>query len=70
MVEINHALGVKIERGTNGEIRLSQKAYVDTLLEKYNMQECRGAATPLEPGVELSAKDNPTSSSDRGTKIS
>ncbi|KAK2574807.1 hypothetical protein KPH14_012940, partial [Odynerus spinipes] len=50
---ISNMLGVKVEKHDE-EITLSQETYIETLLNKYNMKECRSAATPLEPGLKLS----------------
>jgi len=50
--EISFALGVKIEKN-QGIISLSQEAYINSMLRRFNMSECRKAATPLDPGVKL-----------------
>lgn len=62
--EIHHVIGVKIDRKQPDTIRLSQKAYIDSIIVKYNMQECRPASTPLEPGMNI----NKTSSITREEK--
>jgi len=57
--EIHHAIGVKIDRKQSDTIRLSQKAYIDSIIAKYNMQECRPASTPLEPGMNINKTNCP-----------
>jgi len=50
--EIKFALGVKIEKD-KGTINLSQEAYINSMLRRFNISEYRRAATPLNPGVKL-----------------
>lgn len=57
--EISQALGVKVERNRMGDIRLSQRLYVEDMLKNYNMTECRETSTPLDPGIRLSKEDAP-----------
>lgn len=54
--EIHYAVGVKLDRKRNGALQLTQRAYIESTLKKY-MQECRGASTPLDPGIKISKKD-------------
>lgn len=51
--EISNVLGVTVDRHDK-IVSLNQKSYIESLTRKYNMRECRGAATPLEPGLKLS----------------
>jgi len=46
--EIRFALGVKIEKNQD-TISLSQKAYINSMLRRFNMFECRKTATPQIP---------------------
>lgn len=57
--EISYALGVKISWNKAGGVCLSQKAYIKSILRQYNMIECRGATTPLEPGMKISKEGCP-----------
>lgn len=57
--EIYYAMGVKMDRKPSGTIHLTQKAYIESILKKYNMQECRPASTSLEPGIKMSKEDCP-----------
>lgn len=54
--EVHYAIGVKVDKDQPKMVHLSQKAY-NSILRKYNMQECRQASTPLEPGINLSKKE-------------
>ena len=44
---LKFALGIKFDQLEDGSIRMSQPAYVENLLEKFNMQDCRVVDTPL-----------------------
>lgn len=56
--EIQHALGVKLDWKQANSVRLIQRAYIESILKKYNMQECKGVPTPLDPGIKISKKDS------------
>lgn len=52
-------LDIKITRnGELGSITIDQSQYVKQLLSKYGMDECRTAATPLDPGSKLNCNDD------------
>ena len=45
---LTHALGVKVEQNLkNGTITLSLGAYIDTILVRFGMQNCKPATTPM-----------------------
>ena len=44
--ELKFSLGMKIEQ-TDEFIKISQTSYIDKLVEKFNMQDCRDVDTPL-----------------------
>jgi len=52
--EIRHFIGIKIDR-TNGEICLSQSAYIKNVLKKFNMEECNSVSTPLPNKLDYTA---------------
>lgn len=56
-------LGMRIERDSETpEIRLSQKTYIQKILEKYGMQDCKPVGTPVETNLRLDRgliNDNP-----------
>ena len=41
-------------------LTLSQKTYIDSLLRKFNMEKCKPASTPLDPSIQLSRDQCPT----------
>ena len=57
--EVLFILGIKVERDMKGNMQLTQKSYIKSILKKYGMEECRGAKTPLEPGIRLSTEMSP-----------
>ena len=51
MGEIKHILGIKVTRNReNKTIHLSQKFYIESLIEKFGMQVSKEMSTPLTPG--------------------
>ena len=48
-------LGLEIDRLPNGYIQLHQKPFILKVLQRFNMQECNGVHTPMEPGRRLVA---------------
>ena len=44
--EVSHMLGIKVERMEKG-IRVSQKAYIIRVLEKFGMMNCKPRSIPL-----------------------
>lgn len=58
--EIRYVMGVKLNQEQLDTVHLTQKPYIESILRKYNMQECKPASTPLEPGTKMSKKDSPT----------
>lgn len=59
MGEAHFILGVQITRDrANRRLCLSQAEYVRSVLERFNMQDCNSAATPMATGVKL-LKDDP-----------
>ena len=50
--EISYCLGLSIKRDRkNKVITISQANYIDNVLKKFGMENCKPVATPLEPGV-------------------
>ena len=56
--DLSWFLNIKIER-TQNQIMLSQEAYVEKLLEKFNMSEPKTLETPLDVSLKLSKLDSP-----------
>ena len=46
-------VGIEIEKTTAGEIILTQTAYVEAILEKFAMSDCKPASVPMQPNQEL-----------------
>lgn len=47
--QISHILGMKVQRNReNGELRLSQDQYIQKILDKFQMSDCKTVGTPLE----------------------
>lgn len=52
---VNEILGMQVEReGDTGSIKLSQRKYVNKIIESFGMSQCKPAYTPLISGVKLS----------------
>lgn len=49
-----YCIGLRITRDNDGNYYLDQTQYIKDLLEKFNMLECKGAATPSDPNQRLS----------------
>ena len=63
--EASSILGIQITRNMKeGWLELDQKRYVEVLLEKFGMSECRGVVTPLEPNVKFSKCQEPSTEED------
>jgi hypothetical protein len=45
---VNWILGMKVTRTTEGSIRIDQEKYVNDILEKYGMENCKTVKTPIE----------------------
>lgn len=59
--DINYLLKMEVQRDMdNKTMTISQRKYVQDLLEKYGMQDCISAPTPQAVGVELKAERNMT----------
>ena len=54
---LRYFLGIEVEQNQNG-IFTSQAKYVNEVLERFNIQECKAAITPTVMGLKLSKDDN------------
>ena len=55
MGEANHVIGVEIFRDrSQGVLGLSQKGYIDQVLERFNMHSCSSGIAPILKGDKLS----------------
>ncbi|GLI66230.1 hypothetical protein VaNZ11_009969 [Volvox africanus] len=52
-------LGMEISRGAHGEVKLSQRRYIEELLQRHQLVNAKPRKTPLPPGTRaLPAEDN------------
>lgn len=51
--ELSYFLGIEVTKGSDG-IALTQTKYVTDLLQKVNMQNCKGSSTPMSSSDKLS----------------
>jgi hypothetical protein len=51
--ELKFFLKIKARRDEEGNAYLSQKQYIEDVLQKYGMKDCKPAATPLDPCEKL-----------------
>jgi hypothetical protein len=51
--EAEYFLGIKLDRGTSGELKLSQTKYVESVLDRFNMSGCKPAPSPMVPNKEV-----------------
>eukprot|EP00253_Pinus_taeda_P015073 PITA_15073 len=54
---LRYFLGIEVDQNENG-IFISQAKYVNEVLGRFNMQECKAAITPTIMGLKLSKEDN------------
>lgn len=60
---VSDILGINTEREEQtGSIRLSQKKYVDELLEKFYMTNATSVSTPIESSIKISKEMCPSES--------
>ena len=50
-------LGLEIERNSFGDVIVSQKRYIERVLERFRMQDCKPAYTPLPTNIRLHKRD-------------
>eukprot|EP00253_Pinus_taeda_P008912 PITA_08912 len=54
---LRYFLGIEVDQNENG-IFISQTKYVNEVLGRFNMQECKAAITPTVMGLKLSKEDS------------
>lgn len=50
--KVSRYLGINVNR-TEGKLELDQKDYLQEILNKYNMENCKPVATPIEVGLDI-----------------
>ena len=57
---VRKCLGINIHIDKNqGIIELDQTDYIESILQRFSMSECKGSSTPMEPGSQLNASISP-----------
>lgn len=68
MGEVKHILGMLIKRDRErGQMTISQTKYLEGILKRFGMEQCKPVSTPLEPGKhfqELPEDENPTNTNE------
>eukprot|EP00253_Pinus_taeda_P002078 PITA_02078 len=54
---LHYCLGIEVWQ-TENNIFLSQSKYAKNLVDRFRMQDCKPATTPMEPGLKLSAQSS------------
>jgi hypothetical protein len=44
-------LSIEIHRSLSRDIHFSQERLIDTILQRYQMENCNGVVTPMELGI-------------------
>ena len=55
--EVKLVLDIKISRSKNGDVVISQRAYTEWLLKRFNIHSCSPLTIPLPYGLSLSTED-------------
>ena len=64
---ISWLLGMKVARDRAAcTISLSQQTYIEAILTKYNLANCKPASVPMDPGLKLSREQSPQSAEEIG----
>jgi hypothetical protein len=63
--EPEYVIGMHVQRHANGDISLSQRLYIETLLRRFNMTDANPVDTPANSSVKLSKKLCPTDDDER-----
>ena len=58
--EAEFILGLQISRDGHGGIRLGQRAYLLTILDRFGLSECRPYFMPMVPNLQLEATKDPS----------
>jgi hypothetical protein len=64
--EANYVLGIQIERNRQiHEIYLNQQQYVQSVLERFRMLDCKPVSTPMEPHIRLTKSLPPSTEKEK-----
>jgi hypothetical protein len=56
--QLKQCLGIRVKMYENGSITLDQKQFVEYILKKFNMSDCKGADTPIETNLRLEKSED------------
>ena len=66
LCEASYVLGIKILRDrANGVLKLSQRAYIERILKRFNMQNCKSTRAPIVKGDKFSKAQCPQNDDER-----
>ena len=58
-------LGVEIKRDREAKtVHLSQGAYIDSILRRYNFDELKPLSTPMDPSIRLTSEQSPATTAE------
>ena len=55
----SYCLGVEFKQ-SDGEVSMGQQGYIQELLQRFDMSDCKPVATPVDPGTKLRKNENPS----------
>jgi len=62
----NKIVGIEIERNRKqGELKISQTKYIESILEKYGLADCNPVHTPMDPKIKLTPIEEPAEKGNR-----
>ena len=67
--EAKYFLGIKLDRNSNGTLRLSQTNYIENILERFNMTASKQVSSPMVPNKNM-MEHKPRSKEDASSMIS
>jgi transposase InsO family protein len=56
--QLKQCLGIRVKMYENGSISLDQKQFVEYILKKFNMSDCKGADTPIDTNLRLEKSED------------
>ncbi|GAB0095500.1 uncharacterized protein DMENIID0001_108920 [Sergentomyia squamirostris] len=64
--EVSSVLGIRITRNRDaGEITIDQAQYINEMLKKYGMEDCKGVSNPMDPNQKITKEMSPQNDKDR-----
>jgi ribosome maturation factor RimP len=56
---VQQFLGIQIERNRQKRtLRIHQRPYIESILKRFQIDNCNSVSTPIEPNLQLVALDN------------